>query len=344
MSKENKWFIFTVVFIPILLFGMYSAWGASFNHTVFRTTDTRLDSSAVVIYQDGVFSGSYVISQDTTFTLNDTSVWAITKVDYWDGTGLYYPDPPTIYQKGTVSASATISAANMAEIADSVDRLQTTNHGSGAWTTGSVSGSGSDTISVYAVDTSGADATTADQFVTVKNASGATVITGVTDGTGLKAFYLDPATYTLIGRGTGYEWTSRSLVVSGNSTDTLFGQDLAVGSPSGGDMVRVFGYLKKSNDSAIVGAKIEAIRVKSKTAVDTSGVPVIISSESVFGYTDTLGYWFIDLRKTSSFTSDTTKGFYNITATYNGSQQFSIEKFYAPDVSTINLADSLAGR
>ena len=321
--------------------GIHALGGTLGGFGIYAIGDTTVDSA-------GIYTNRFQIEGTNgalgSFTIKNNSPTSLAAAISVNATG-----PAATYSSSGSFAINLTSAPGVVdlwapkyaqEVADSVDADLTVDHGPGAW---NGDGIGSDTIIIVALDTSGIDLAIQDVLVTIKNAAGATVISGFTDGTGSKTFFLDPGTFTLLGRATGFEWVSRSLIVAGNSTDTLFGQDLAIGSPTSGDMVRVFGYLRDAGDSVIVSAEIEAIRVSSLTALDTTGVAVIIGAAPVVKTSDTLGFWFIDLRKTTSF-ADTTKGFYNITAKHGGQTIFSIQKFYAPDISTINLADSLIGR
>ena len=113
--------------------------------------------------------------------------------------------------------------------------------------------------------------------------------------------------------------------------------------PSSSDLVTVYGWLRDATNNPIHGATVTANRVTSRFGLGGSGPPVIVPNTSVSVATDTLGLFQLIIRRTGSY-SDTTKGFYNITSTYGGSEMFNIEKLYIPNVDSLSLADSLAGR
>lgn len=299
----------------------------SLSHTFYFTSDGGTNWEDVGTIYSIANAGTYYFSMST---------WNIDS-----GDGFYFDDLFLGQYAGGVTATANFATADIVEIADTLEGR----HGSGAWTTGSASGTGSDTVIVYAIDTSGTDTAVEDVKVTVKNASGTSVITGYTDGTGAKTFYLDPGSYTLIGRMTGYAWVSTALTVSGNSdSTTLPGYDFAVGSPSSASLCRVYGWLSDLSGNPMMGATITASRIKSNEAVDsTGGVSVISGSTIQPVYSDSTGYWYIDLRRTTNHV-DTTLGFYNIVCQYGTEKIFDVKKLYIPAIGNLNLADSLAGR
>jgi hypothetical protein len=85
---------------------------------------------------------------------------------------------------------------------------------------GSGLGSGLYSVGVYALDTSGVDATISEVKVAAQDASGGQVAYGITDGTGAVTFQLDAGTYTVLARRVGYTFTIDTLTVSGNIDST----------------------------------------------------------------------------------------------------------------------------
>ena len=59
--------------------------------------------------------------------------------------------------------------------------------------------------------------------------------------------------------------------------------------------------------------------------------------------TDTSGLFQLILRKTGDYT-DTTKGFYDIRGTFAGESIFELKKFVVPDVSTLDIGDTILAR
>jgi len=229
-------------------------------------------------------------------------------------------------------------ALTKGEVADTLG----TAHGAGTWTTGG-DGGGSNTITVYAVDTSGTDEAKADTKLTVVNDAGSHVSAQWTNSSGYIAFKLDDGSYTVKGRKTGYVFSDYDLTVSGASTDTVLGYDIEVGTPGDADLSRVYGYLRDVSDNPLIGAVVTASRVKGTNAVDSSGTGVIISANVASAATDTLGYFFIDLYRTGSY-ADTTRGFYNISGQHDKKKVFDVKQLYIPDSGNVNLVDTLANR
>ena len=208
----------------------------------------------------------------------------------------------------------------------------------------STTGTGDDTVTFYALDTSGTDQALQDVDLTVFNTAGEEIVANETDGAGSRTFSLDPATYTLVGSRVGYYFPTASIVVSGNSDSVAFmGYNIAIGSPASADLCRVFGYLKDNSDQPIIGVTITATRTQRGIAIDTvGGTAALITNETVTAESDTSGYWFLDLRKTTNFL-DTLKGYYNIKGHYGG-EILNVDNLYVPDAATLNLGDTLALR
>lgn len=246
---------------------------------------------------------------------------------------------------------ASISDADMAAIADSVWQALLDEHDGTAGSFGDSAkswkgiagggGTGSDTITIFAVDTSGTDEAVADVKITIQNAAESNVDVQFTNSSGSIVTKQDPATYQVLGRKTGFIWPTLSLVVSGNSIDTVFGYDIAVDVPGDADLAFVQGYIKNSSDIPVIGAFVRASR--SMLATDTAGTSVIIPSFPVGAYSDTLGLFRLPLRRTGTY-ADTTKGFYDIKATFSGNVVFDLKKVWVPASGNLNLADSLLNR
>ena len=323
-----------VFFFVLYLITPYSVFGASYNHTVFVSTDTRFDSSIVVVYADGVFSDSSTITADTTYSLEDDSSYSITKVDFWDGVAYGYPDPAVFLKS---SATATISTADKADIASFTNDTLTAQHGAGSWSAST--GSGAVTVRIQATDTTGTDSIlTADVTVTIRTLGGVLDAVQTTNSGGYADFTLPSDSMVIYGYRSGYLWYTDTIVVSVQDTVILYGKNIF----STASLCVVYGWLKNAQNNPVYGAVVTGNRTTSRYAVDSYN-PVIIPNTSVYAITDTLGYFELLLRTTGSY-SDTTKGFYNISSTYGGSEIFSVEKLYIPDIGTLSLADSLAGR
>jgi hypothetical protein len=210
--------------------------------------------------------------------------------------------------------------------------------------TGAGAGTGSYVDTIYAVDTSGTDAALEGVKVTALDASGGTAAFDWTSGSGFVVFALDGGTYTILARKTGYTFPNGTQTVSGNvDSAAISGYDVVL-SDAGENNCNVYGYIFDAGDNPLFGARIEAIRVGQGVAVDTSDAKSkIIPSTPVIAYVDTTGLFQLYLRKTNEM-ADTTKAFYDITATYANTEIFKVKKFYVPNAEYIDLGDSLLTR
>lgn len=204
-------------------------------------------------------------------------------------------------------------------------------------------GSGPYRVILRMVDTSGTDAAVSGVHFTAYDATNGDVATGLSSAAGLDTVNLEAGTHTIISAKTGYYFPSKSITVSANVTDTVEGYDISVGIPLAASVCRVYGYLSDYSGNILMGAKVVAKTANVTSIVDTASTRRIIAPIERVAKADTSGYWFVDLQKTTTF-DDTTKGFYDITGTYMGTTIFFINHLYVPDQSSLNLADSLAGR
>ncbi len=160
-------------------------------------------------------------------------------------------------------------------------------------------GSGTDTVVIFAVDTSGTDTPIEDVKVTIKNAAGSNVVVQYTDGGGRITAYLDPASYTLLGRKTGFLWPSDALTVSGNNDSVAFkGYDISIGSPGSANTCRVYGYLWTADGEPEEGARVSAYLPGGVTRSDG----IIVSPFPLITTSDGDGYFYLDLIPSSSLT------------------------------------------
>ena len=117
-----------------------------------------------------------------------------------------------------------------------------------------------------------------------------------------------------------------------------------ISSPTSPSLCTIYAYLKDNFNNPLVGAEVVAIQSSKYAGVDTSGgtstiIPVIGRSVT----TDTSGLFQLILRKTGDYT-DTTKGFYDIRGTFAGESIFELKKFVVPDVSTLDIGDTILAR
>jgi hypothetical protein len=209
---------------------------------------------------------------------------------------------------------------------------------------GSGSGTGAYSVVIYAYDTSGTDQAVEGVKVTAQDGTGGTVAVDWTNNSGYVTFAMDAGAHTIIARKTGYLWPNKSLTVSGNIDSTrIEGYDIVL-SDAGADCCNVYGYVFDRNDQPLAGVEVLANPISQYVGVDTSATKSkILAAIPITARTDTTGLFQLFLRKTGDF-ADSTKGFYNIVAQYNGSEVFTVKKFYVPSASYIDLGDTLLTR
>jgi hypothetical protein len=200
---------------------------------------------------------------------------------------------------------------------------------------------------VYAVDSTGTPTAIPGVSITVKDAGGNPRLQGYTNALGYTTFTVTSGTWNLSGLGGlggQYTWVSRNKTVTGAQTDTIMGYDFNVGTPSNPNLGRVYGFLRTIEDFPIDGATVTATLHTGKNQSDSAGAEgVIISDVRGSAASDSLGYWFMDLRRTFNY-ADTTRGFYDIRGYSGGKQLFEVIKLRVPNTGNVNVGDILSTR
>jgi len=320
MKKKDKLFIFWICFIVSVIVTPYLAWGA--------------DASWVITAEGGIIydSVTYEHYMGSDSTADSTGLWCTTCTGWTDtltvSDSLYhfyylyfYPvndiHPSTWgwfkQPSGTTGVATSIVFPLRAYWTDSATASRTRR-----W---SYNGTG---ITNSDVTTTSVDS----NFHYVQNFSLST--------SQLHNITVD-LQYPGVDSGQTWGFQIQSASLKGGSGITL---------PLDDDLVNVYGWLRDARNKPIHGAKVVANRVTSRFGLGDSlgGAPyVIVPNTSVSTATDSLGLFQLIIRRTGSY-RDTLSGKYNITATYRGSEMFSIEKLFVPNVDSLSLADSLAGR
>lgn len=210
----------------------------------------------------------------------------------------------------------------------------------------SATGTGTDSVLLYLNDTSGTDTPIGDVFVTVKNSVGSKVIINTTDAsTGKLTVHLDAGDYTVEARKTGYLWESYALTVAGDIDSVeVAGYDIELDAPASANLCNVFGWLYDAGDQPIVGAVIRGLLLGGMGVDTTTGDSAkMISTEPVTAITDTLGRFQLYLYRSIDY-GDTTRGRYNITGHFNGSELFNVKRLYVPDAIAFDIGDTILSR
>jgi len=196
---------------------------------------------------------------------------------------------------------------------------------------------------VYTIDTSGTDDTVSITSTGLEDATGSPKDGGPTNSAGFIQFTVTSGTWTVSATQSGYHFDDSSYSVTTNDTVAIWGYDRAVSTPSSADLSTVFGYIKDASDNPLIGCVVSATLSNATNTGDTSGTSVIVGGTTVSADADTLGYFELFLRRTTTFT-DTTRGYYNIVGTYNEEVVFNVTNFYVPASGNVNLGDTLLVR
>lgn len=213
------------------------------------------------------------------------------------GDGFYYDDVFFGQYAGNVVASASITTGDKEDIAqlvkDTADVYPNTFYGPSA------TGTGSDTIVFYAIDTLGDDSARNDVLITVIDSTGSDVIFGRTSGNGNITFFLDPDGYSVNAYSRGYGYNSRSYTVAGNDDSVdVTGYNLVtvLTSPSNTSLCRVYGNIY---DALNLPAKYATVYFETNEIFNICDSTIIIGKPKYEKMTNDSGYFFIDLLKTS---------------------------------------------
>jgi hypothetical protein len=245
---------------------------------------------------------------------------------------------------GIPATTATVSSTAMGQIAQRVKDTATVY--SGVFYGPTASGSGTETIIIYAIDSSQTpDVAKQGVKVTVKNKGGSTVAAQTTNSGGYATFYLDADPinpYTIIGFDPGFFYNSRTLTVTGdNDSVALKGYD----THSPGRSI-VYGYIDDIMNNQVGAAWVYAQRINCKNAtIDGGGVG---TTKGIAGYVmrtpvDT-GYFSMELINSDEYDQDSC-GYYNIWCGFDDSKEGEIWRLNKVWLtSDLNVMDSLAAR
>lgn len=169
-------------------------------------------------------------------------------------------------------------------------------------------GSGTKSLVVYLIDTSGVDDTIPDVLVSLKDAGQtANLAQGRALSPGKITFAVNAATlYVLVPVLVGYVWPVTSLqTTSGASPDTIrvLGYNFGPGTPASASLCRVYGWVEDLSTVDIAGAEVRARITDSPFRYQN----IVISPYERRTTTDSTGYWFLDLIPSELLTPNTTR-------------------------------------
>lgn len=314
-GQPPRWIVYaTTIFFMIMGAMCYNVWAATMATPAFWPRD--VDTLYALKYIDGDSTGANQIGNR-----GDVQSWDTT----WDvGTGQTLIVFKFKYNRADSQFISWAWAYN------------------GLFTPGA--GTGDNTVTVYPLDTSGTDALVGNVNVTfINNANDSTVAFAQVPLSGSLPFALQNGTYSIIGVRTGYFfWRDTITVTATIDSQALLGYDYGIDTPGNPDFCNVYGYISNDAGDKLEGAIVTAIRAANLNTTDTSS-GIIFSNDPIVDDTDSLGYFSLTLMRTTAF-DDTTRGFYDISAIYDGREIVKIRKLYIPAAGNLNLIDSLVNR
>lgn len=205
-------------------------------------------------------------------------------------------------------------------------------------TAAELSGGGSYTATIHAVDSAGTDSGVAGIPITVKNLTGSTNGFITTNSSGYAVFNLDSGSYDISAPlGYGYIWLRDTILVNAAAlTDTLWGYNVVIGTPGAANLCRLYDNVHDLNGNPIQGVQVEATLVSSQNVRDSCS-NVSLSGYRVTAVSDTSGYWYLDLIKTlciESTTGSSSTIKYQIKATYPSGTELVDKRYTVPDSTT----------
>lgn len=287
----KRWTLEQIVAFAVLGFLLAVAVWAELSAAMWRVParwGEPSDSTRMFFYKNGVQSVTAkrtgAQSYDTTFTVNHDT---------------FYSAEFRIYYSGADSAATWVW-----------ERFTSAQAGSG---------SGSEQVRIFALDTSGADAAMQGVKITVRNAAGQVISAQYTGGNGSTAFYLDQASgtsrYSAYGSKVGHVFPSDTFSVTG-ALDSLplRGYDIVINpSPNPSpNTCSVYGYIFDVTGKAMSEAQVVFALTKPVNNVCDS---TIMGNFSATAITDTTGLFQQDLVYSSCLTGVPE---YQVVVTYKG--------------------------
>jgi len=159
----------------------------------------------------------------------------------------------------------------------------------------SLTGTGPYELTVFAVDTSGADDTLSGVLLSVYDATGSRLGYATTESNGKKVFGLDSGSYTIKSSTMGgYYWNNVvCTLAAANDTIAIKGFNIAIGAPTGDSLCRVYGYAYRPDGNALKGATV-TWQITGRNIWDVCN-GVSINKANGTTTSDSTGLWTVDL-------------------------------------------------
>jgi len=214
----------------------------------------------------------------------------------WYGIDTTNIDTSEIGEWFSTGIAASLSDANIGQIADSVDSILSDAHGATAWTTGGA-GSGDNDVRIYAIDTSGTDDSIMGVNITVKTIAGVFDAAQTTNSNGYRDFTLPTDSMKYLGRKVGYRWITDTINVTADDTVAIYGYNVPLQASPDPNLCRVQGYVYVPEGGST--KKITVTFTVAGEAVHNSCDSTAFIAEPVTVKTsiheDSLGFFYADL-------------------------------------------------
>jgi hypothetical protein len=206
--------------------------------------------------------------------------------------------------------------------------------------TASITGAGLYTAKIYATDTSGTDAYISGIPITFTDAAG-NDLGYIPTVSGYATANLNNGTYTISAPlGYGYVWIDNSFTISSaNLVDTLWGYDIAIGSPGSPNLCRLYDNIRDMEGNAVEGARV-VVTLSSGTNVRDSCSNVSLSGYRVETISNSSGYWYLDLVETHCLEStygSTEAILYKVVVTFPSGTEMVNKDVTVPDASSYRM-------
>jgi hypothetical protein len=280
-------------------------------------------SDAVAIRGNGAGSMGISIWSD-----DSTAVQILGSVTGGDGDGMFVGVGQGTGKDIVADISGTIDTATY------VDTVGKTIISSG--------GSGTNTVTVYAIDTLNTPTydTVAGVWVYVEDLTGSLWEKAPTSSSGTMTYSATPTdTHLITGKLIGYVWADGySVIMAGDTTVNLFGYSIAIGAPTGDSLCRVYGYTYGPDGSAIEDAVV-TWSISGRNIYDVCNSTAIVKNEGTTT-SDSNGLWTLDLlysqclqRSSTASTSDSV--LYKIVVSYPSGLSATNKNFNVPSADSV---------
>ncbi|MFQ5453788.1 MAG: hypothetical protein ACE5D6_06340, partial [Candidatus Zixiibacteriota bacterium] len=198
-----------------------------------------------------------------------------------------------------------VNTLTAAEIADTISNRDSSMYLDGYWhkianradSGAFFLGDGGYSVSVQLYDTT-ISQIIAGATIAVRNLSQSSLVAiSTSDNNGLASFNLNADSFLMVASSPGYLFNPYdTVIITGSSTDTVYGAQFNPGTPVSPNLCRVFGYLYDLNGSPDQEATVTAFLPAGVVRYDS----LIISPYKVTSTTDSAGYFYLDLIPTDS--------------------------------------------